>query len=178
MKLYYIYKITCLDAKVLDCYIGSTDNFKRRFLKHKSDCNNENSNSYNFKIYKIIRDNGGSNNFIMYPIDILESDDPIAVRKKETELIKLHNANLNSRNAYTDIKEYCKEYREANKTKIKEYYEVNKTKIKETNKIYREANRTKLLEKFNCECGGKYTNVNKTTHFKTKQHKAFLCEFI
>ena len=123
MKLYYFYKIACLDAKVLDCYIGSTNNFKNRAKKHKSACNNKNDKEYNIKKYQFIRDNGGWNNWIMYPIDILESDDPIAVRKKETELIKLHNANLNSRNAYTDIKEYS----EVNKTKIKE---VKKNTIK------------------------------------------------
>ena len=49
------------------------------------------------------------------------------------------------------IKEYNKQYREANKQKIleqkKQYREANKQKISESNKQYREANQGKIVEK-------------------------------
>ena len=71
------------------------------------------------------------------------------------------------------IIEKKKEYYEAHKNEIKEqskeYYEANKNEIKER----REANKEKLYEKFNCDCGGKYTLQNKTTHEKTQRHIDF-----
>lgn len=43
---------------------------------------------------------------------------------------------------------------------------------------YREANRDKihqkLNQKFNCDCGGKYTYVHKAAHMKTKKHIDYL----
>jgi len=95
-------------------------------------------------------------------------------------------------------KEYCeankdklkikkREYREANKDKIKdklkEYYEANKEKLKiqakkyyeankEQSKEYSQANKERLNHKINCECGGKYTYKNKSTHFKSQKHQA------
>jgi hypothetical protein len=47
--------------------------------------------------------------------------------------------------------------------KSNEYYKENKEKIRE-----------KKNEKFNCECGGRYTLGNKSIHFKTKPHQHYL----
>jgi len=74
-----------------------------------------------------------------------------------------------------------KEYYEQNKKKIKEDHELwkkkNKLKIKEYHKQYRQDNKEtiskKEKEKFNCECGGKYTHVHKSTHLKTEKHIKF-----
>ena len=57
------------------------------------------------------------------------------------------------------IVDYQKEYRESNKVKIKAYYETNKEKLK---------------EKFDCECGGKYTHNHKSHHLKTTKHQNYL----
>jgi hypothetical protein len=75
-----------------------------------------------------------------------------------------------------------KEWYNVNKTKISEYHkkyeEKNKTKRQEQHKINYEQNKSKNLEKwktkFNCECGGKYTNSGKSHHFKTKIHINFI----
>jgi len=93
---------------------------------------------------------------------------------------------------YETNKEYCeankeiikqkqKQYYETNKEIIKQYYETNKEIIKqyreankEIIKQYYETNKEKINQKFNCECGGKYTNQNKTIHEKTKKHLNFL----
>lgn len=156
MQLYYFYKISCLNSNVTDCYIGSTTDFKRRYINHKSDCNNGNKNSYNLKIYQTIRLNGGFNNWIMYPIDILESDDYIAIREIETVLMFLHNSTLNINKAYTDAKEYNKYYQ----IKNKDYLHEQKN------------------QKFICNCNGKYTKSNKIQHLKTKKHQQFICQEI
>ena len=156
MKLYYFYKIACLDINVTDCYIGSTTNFKQRYMTHKSACDNQNSIEYNYKKYQFIRSKGGFQNWFMYPIDVLESDDKIAIRKKETELMQLNNSTLNSINAYTDIKEYKKEH----------------------NKYYYTKNKDKINHKINCDCGGTYKKSNIQQHSKTAKHQTFLCQQI
>ena len=42
-RTYIIYKITSLDPKIDYCYIGSTQNFTKRKIKHKSMCKTINS---------------------------------------------------------------------------------------------------------------------------------------
>ena len=60
-----------------------------------------------------------------------------------------------------------KEYRENNREKIselkKEYYQNNKEKIKEWKN-----------QKHECPCGGRYSNVNKALHLKSKLHQNYL----
>ena len=54
-----IYKIVCNDLTVTYIYVGMTTDFTNRKYNHKSDCNNITDKHYNFKIYDIIRANGG-----------------------------------------------------------------------------------------------------------------------
>ena len=42
-----------------------------------------------------------------------------------------------------------------------------------TDKEYYEDNKEKNQQKFNCECGGKYTFEHKSQHLKSKKHIAF-----
>jgi hypothetical protein len=80
------------------------------------------------------------------------------------------------------IKEKSKAYYENNvdkiKEKSKEYYDTNKVKIDEYNKKYFELNgdkiKEKLHEKFNCDCGGKYTLNGKSHHLKTIKHIKYI----
>ena len=50
-------------------------------------------------------------------------------------------------------------------------------KRKQFYKEYRERNREiiseKQKEKFDCDCGGRYTRVHKLRHQKSKKHQAF-----
>ena len=74
---------------------------------------------------------------------------------------------------------YNTDYREANQDKIKkqkaEWYQANKDKILEQNAEYRVKNKEKIKEqknkKFLCDCGGKYTYINKSQHIKTNKHQ-------
>jgi len=68
------------------------------------------------------------------------------------------------------LKQQMKEYRETHKNEIKQHYELNKDKLKQ----HYELHKNKINEKFNCDCGGKYTFQNKPTHEKTKKHIDFL----
>jgi hypothetical protein len=54
------------------------------------------------------------------------------------------------------------------------YYDANKEKIDNRNKNYNEINKDKLREKFNCDCGGKYTLNGKSQHMKSFKHKKYI----
>jgi len=59
-----IYKIQHLDNEEL-LYVGHTTDFIRRQYAHKLCCINKNANGYNFKLYEMIRSNGGWDMFSM-----------------------------------------------------------------------------------------------------------------
>jgi len=69
-------------------------------------------------------------------------------------------------------------YYEENKDKIKsrslENYNKNKKdiliKMKEYQEQHKDELRAKANEKIDCECGGRYTRRNKSTHMKSKKH--------
>jgi hypothetical protein len=188
---YYIYKICCDDLPFF-VYVGSTKCFRQRKNKHKSSCNNDNSEKHNFKLYQTIRENGGWDNWRMVIIDECGEMSLTQVRIKEEEHRVKLNANLNTHRCHTSeeykkeqMKEWCennidhkkeydKEWRENNKEHLREYYENNKDRIQEYGKEYYENNKEKLKEKINCECGGKYTHKHKAQHFKTNKHLKYI----
>lgn len=195
-----IYKILCKDELIKDCYIGSTFNFDVRYNEHKSVCNNENSHCYNLKVYQFIRNNGGFDNFkfeILLSFDCDRRTREIEI--KEQEYLDEFKPSLNSCKAYQteegkkeykkehyennkekiklyyqSNKEYIKEYQENNKEKIKDYQKEYKEYNKENNKKHYEKHKAKFLEKVNCNCGGKFTYTNKSTHEKTQRHQKFI----
>lgn len=63
-NIYHIYKIECKQDNTL-FYIGITSDYIHRIQIHKSCCNGKN----NLKVYKLIRENGGSDNFNFFIID-------------------------------------------------------------------------------------------------------------
>jgi len=112
-----MYKISCLDESVKECYIGSTINFKRRMIQHKYSCNNENSKEYNKSLYKFIRETGGWKNWNMTIIDSLTTIDKHEKEKCERRYIEEQEFRLNKMIPLrTD-----KEYQQAHKEKIVEY---------------------------------------------------------
>ncbi len=147
-----IYKIVCNDLTITECYVGSTTDFKTRKAAHKSACNNENRKSYNFKVYKMIRDNGGWDNWIMIQIEKFPCNDSNEAHARERYWYENMNAKLNScipnrtekewRDENKDIiKLYNVKYYDENKDHIKEYYIQNKDHIKECNAKYRDENK-------------------------------------
>jgi hypothetical protein len=66
----------------------------------------------------------------------------------------------------------------ANKDKISEYhalyYEKNKDKICKQQTEYRQANIDKIHQKFDCDCGGRYTYKGKARHFKSRKHQQYI----
>jgi hypothetical protein len=91
-----IYKITCKDPSITDVYVGHTTNFVQRKHSHKQSCKNDKSSNHNCKLYKVIRDKGGWQNWTMEIVNFFNCQDHYEARKKEQEYFTLLNATLNS----------------------------------------------------------------------------------
>ena len=183
-----IYKLCCKDVNVKEFYIGSTCNeLKVRKYNHKITSTNSNDKSYNLKVYKYIRENGGFENWdIVLVEEYKECNNKMELHQKERYYIELLGATLNSRipnrtkkEYYEDnkeqIKEHKKEYYENNKEHKKEYYENNKEQIKEYQKEYREDNKDKIneknKEKVKCNICNKEMNKGNLSRHKKRLHK-------
>ena len=150
-----IYKIVCNDLSVKDCYVGHTTNMTERKHNHKSRCNNEKNKSHNLKIYQIIRENGGWDNWNMLLVEKFPCKDKFEACKREREIFEELDAKMNTNRPYrtqedhkADRKEYINQYHEDHKEEIaekkKQYREENKEKIKKYKKQYREEHKEEL----------------------------------
>jgi len=184
-----IYKLCCKDVNIKEIYVGSTTNLIKRKYLHKSNCYNKNIKNYNCYVYKFIRDNGGFKNWSMIMIENYSCEKKRELEKRERYFMELLNATLNTYKPFTteeekkeQLIECNKEWQEKNKKKIlekqKQYQDKNKDKIKEKKKEYYQNNKNELNEKknqkFNCECGGKYTLSNRLVHLKTTKHLNYI----
>jgi len=153
-------------------YVGSTTNFTKRKNNHNNNISNENSPSYNFKLYKAIRSN--DNEWDIQPHSKFPCNDKIEQTIEEERIRQLLNADLNSKSCGTGINlselgrpEYYKHYCNA-----------NKAKISEQQKQYRTENKTKFVEyrkqKVTCECGCRVSKYELTRHKKTKKHQRLI----
>jgi hypothetical protein len=155
-----IYKIEHIEDESL-IYVGHTTNFKQRKAQHKQRCNNEKSKEFNFKLYTMMRENGGFEMFKMIEIEKYKCNDRREADKRENEVMKELKASMNKNRSFITneerlekgkiykeenkdkIKETVKEYKEKHKDNIKQYYEEYKEKHKDKIKQYREDNKEK-----------------------------------
>ena len=165
-----IYKIYCKDDTIKDKYIGHTTNFSQKKYAHKVACNKlENV----LKIYKIIRVNGGWDNWDMIEIAKYNCKDAIEARIKEQEHYLLEQSTLNSVPPYVDkINYYCnmckKQYN--NKADYKKHTE-SKTHINCENNVIH-SNDAKKTHKYYCDFCQFNTNNKKdfSKHLSTSKH--------
>jgi len=163
-----IYKMTCETGKV---YIGSTvSSLNRRLAQHKT--------NHNVCVTK---------DFINPKIELIESypcETKPQLLWRERELIEKTDCVNKYKPIRADLereeraKEYKTLYYQENKERAKEYktlyYQENKERAKAYSVVYRQENKERINQKFNCECGGKFTNDHKARHLKTKKHQAFV----
>jgi len=167
----YIYKLKIAGKS----YVGSTKHIKDRILHHSFLVNYENIHYYNLKLYKFIRENGGWDNVEIHILQECNEDVRYII---EDFYINHYKCELNMCSAKRDSKKY-KEYADKwyvdNKYRLKKvrqkYYVNNKEKINEKNNQYYKKNN---VNKYNCLCGGRYSNHSKNKHFKTLKHKNYL----
>jgi len=154
-----IYKIICKDTAIKNIYVGSTTNFNRRKATHKCSCRKEGKKAYNYNVYKFIREHGGWFNWKMVEICKYPCENKRELNIVEREFIESLNATLN-KVVPTRTK---KEYAEDNKQRLNEY--IKQYRIDNKDLIAKQKS-----QKFNCECGGKYTASHKARHFISKKH--------
>ena len=190
IRNYYIYKIVCKDERTNDFYIGSTSNITRRRCQHKNVCNNIKDKGYNLKIYKIIRDNGGWNNWELKVIEELKDYSKIQASIKEEEWRVKLQPKMNLIKAYQSLedfqqttKQHNQEYylnnKEKEKERSKEYKNNHYDKIKEYQKEYDKNYREKNIEKIKMSLK-EYYELNKekikqrTKEWKLNKKKSFV----
>jgi hypothetical protein len=165
-----VYKLSCKNQDITDCYIGSTKNYSERKRHHKSICNNENSPSYNLKVYKKIRELGWDcwDMIVLEEVNCKTKEQLLLI---EGEYIKLLEPSLNCNIAGRTKKEYEEVYRINNKDKFKVYYENNKNKLKQMSKNYNIKNKDKIKEykkQHHQKNKDKFNQINKEYREKNK----------
>lgn len=99
--------------------------------------------------------------------------------RREGEITRANKENaVNKCIAGRTRNEYYQNNKDMLKVKQKDYYNKNKTKCNEFNKVYYECNKEALQEhaneQFTCDCGGRYTRRNKSSHLKSQKHQQWL----
>ena len=173
-----IYKIFCNDKTVTDIYVGHTTNFIKRKYQHKNLCNK----GKKLKIYNLIQENGGWDNWTMIEIAKYNCQDATEARIREQEHYDLLNPSLNlikpiSNNKYTvlhidnDIKindgfkieeKYCCIYCDYNTISKKDF---NKHILTNKHKMLTNVDK---VSKFKCECGKEYNHRQSLSIHKKK----------
>ena len=90
------YKIYCKDTNIDDVYIGHTVNFVNRKYSHKNACNKTDDPNHHLKVYKIIREHGGWNNWKMDMIGFKNCKDRSEACIVEQEYVDSYKSSLNS----------------------------------------------------------------------------------
>jgi hypothetical protein len=91
-----IYKIVCNDLNITECYVGHTTDIVCRKQSHKKRCITETDKKHNLKVYKIIRDNGGWDDYSIIEIEKFPCQDVQEAKKKEREWFEKLNCSLNT----------------------------------------------------------------------------------
>jgi len=191
MKDYSKGKIYCIRSYQTDMvYVGSTiQSLSYRMYGHRKAVNRHLNNKKGYcSSYEIMKYPDAYIELIkLYPCSCrseLEREEGIYMR--EMNCVNTKIAGRTKKEYYNDNKEviavkdkiYCEKNKEKIKIRTKIYNQKNKEKTALRDKKYREKNREKIFEKFNCECGGKYTPHNKKRHFKSQKHQKYLNEKI
>tara|TARA_R110002049_G_scaffold38976_1_gene120310 strand:- start:2 stop:505 length:504 start_codon:yes stop_codon:yes gene_type:complete len=165
--MFYIYRLTDGEQD----YYGQTEDYEKRLKFHKYPSAKMTMsrllNKNNMKLHVLHtlftkQEADETEQFYILNMECVNNNVPLRTKKEWDQDNK------------EKISEYKKEYYQDNKEKISEYYQENKEKIHEYKKEWYQNNKEKYNQKFNCECGGKYTDSNKSRHFKTKNHKNYI----
>jgi hypothetical protein len=163
-----MYKLVCNDENVTDLYVGSTTDFIKRKYQHKSCSNGNSCKIASCKIYTIIRDSGGWDNWQMIQIEEFPCTNGQEARDRELYWHDQLNATMNTNRPvklsneeyYKQTREHRKQYYEQNKDRLIEYgkkhYENNKAYYSD----YYQKNKEKNKE-YQIEYGKKYREKNK-----------------
>jgi hypothetical protein len=163
------YKIYCKNSSITDVYIGHTTNFIQRKHAHKQSCLNNKSPCHTYKLYKVIRDHGGWDNWNMEIIAFHACEDHYSARKQEQYYFEEYKATLNSIEPLPKPKIIIKYDK---KEKINRFCETcnisffTEKQQDDHNKTKKHINRSKIL-----------TNTNTMTNeYLAKNRQKFKCD--
>jgi hypothetical protein len=165
-----IYKIQHQDLLEL-LYIGHTTDFVKRKSQHRICVYMESSRKYNYRLYKMIRENGGWESFSMIQVKEFSCSNSREASAEEDKCMTELKATLNARRAHVDLSvdEYMKNYR-LNHKEEKRLLDKN---YRDLNKDYIKAYKSKP---HNCECGKVICHDEISRHKKSKHHINFMSE--
>ena len=166
-----IYKIQHNEKEDL-IYVGHSTNFVERKKQHKRV-----TNTSQVKVYQMIRDNGGWDNFSCVIVHNFPCSTFEEARTEEDKVMRYLKANMNSINAIFDIEIYKPIKNAKNLKFMKEDYMKRDGYVenkKEYDKMYRKKNEAKIKETIKCSCGGKYQRKSKYLHDMSIRHIAFI----
>jgi len=159
-----IYKIVCDTTNLV--YIGSTTEkyLSRRLEAHKQGYRRfkEGQSNRCCTSSQVLEANTYSI-ILLELVDFKTKDELVAKERYYIETIPCVNKVIPLRT--------IKEYREANKEKISAQ---NKKRIQK----YKEAHKEQLSKPIECECGGRYSFLNKGAHLKTQKHVNYVASNI
>ena len=178
-----IYKIVCNNLSIKESYVGHTTDMTKRKCSHKSSCNNEKDKFHHLKIYKIIRENGGWDNWNMVLVEKFPCKDKYEACKREREVFEELDAKLNMVIPYRtqeelkeykkqSDKQYNKEHKEEIAEKRKQYREEHKEELNQQSKKYYQERKEQKNEKIECEfCAKLLSKQNMRAHHKICKSK-------
>ena len=164
-----VYKIWSTQGDKI--YVGSTckEYLSQRMVSHRKDYTKWKSGNYGHTTsFDVFEEYGIKNCFI----ELLEAKEC----KSKDELRQLEGKYIRELECVNKVlpQRTIKQYREDNKERISDQYKQYREKNKDKIKQYREDNKDMIKQKFNCECGGKFTYSYKAGHLKSKKH----CQYI
>jgi hypothetical protein len=163
------YKIQCNNQDVKDVYIGHTTNFVQRKHAHKRSCTHDKSANYNCKVYNVIREHGGWNNWKMEIIAFHECADHYEARKIEQKYFEKYKATLNSIEPLPKPKVIPPK-----DTRIKP--ERKRPHCEKCNVYFSTINAHDIHNRTNKHIKMVSTNIKKTTDDSSKFSAIFVCE--
>ena len=107
---------------------------------------------FNFKLYTMIRENGGFEMFKMIEVEKYHCNDKREAVKRENEVMKESKATMNKNRSFNTEEERLEQHRkrsrqrfEENKDKEKQFYETNKENFKDKRKQHYVDNKERIL---------------------------------
>jgi len=175
------YRFACNDPEIKSSYVGHTTNFTERKAHHKHNCNSPTNKSYNYKLYQIIRDNGGFENWRMIEIESRLVKDKREAERIETEFMEKFQSDMNTYKAHRIFEteeEYCKDYHTQHKEDITKqrasHHLDNKQSHNEISRQHyldnKEDIKNQKREKIECECGVMTVRGHIQRHQKSPKH--------
>lgn len=119
-----IYKIVCKDTSILDLYVGHTTNF---FIRKKRHFSSFKDNKNKLKVYMVIREHGGWDNWEMLEIEKYPCFNSVEARKRERHWFDMLKPSLNMNSPIcNNKKEWVESCNRWNKKDPERYKEIQK----------------------------------------------------